>query len=160
MNVSDKTKLEYLENLILGTELLNCILGDKIGSGMTRDVFQHPHFDDQVVKVEYQNNGDNWAEWRVWKMVEHTDHKKWFAECSWISSNGLVLIQKKTEDFYERLSKAPKHVPKYFTDIKPDNMGWIKNQLTFHDYSFCLDMFASKGGLTKGMQKLKLNKWI
>src|SRR5699024_5331140 len=120
-----------------------------------REVFEYIADENYVVKIEsLSSSGDNWAEYRIWECVEHTKHKKWFAECLWISPSGLILIQKKTADFWKKHKKAPEKIPTYFTDVKTDNVGWIKNQLTFHDYSHCLEMFSSKGGLSNRMKKL------
>lgn len=154
-----KLKLEYLEDPILSLELLDLVCGNLIGQGQYRDVYEYPTDKDWVIKVENrEGNGENWAEWRIWGAVMYTEHKKWFAECSWISDNGLVMMQKKTQPFESKESKKPDKIPNYFTDLKPSNFGWIKNQLVCHDYSFSLEKFTSSGGLTKRMQKFKFTK--
>jgi hypothetical protein len=113
-----------------------------------------------VVKVENSNGyGENWAEYRLWHCVKGTEHEKWFAECSWISANGLVLMQKRTQDFYGDDKKwkkyVPEKIPAYFDDVKTDNFGWNGKQLVCHDYSHTLEKMSKVGGLTKKMVSTK-----
>lgn len=149
-------KLQYREDTVLTLELFSFLLGDYIGSGIHRDVYEYPLDDKYVIKVENKEGwGENWAEFRIWQTVKGSEYAKWFAESTWISSNGRVLMQRKTKPIWNSKKKLPEKIPHFFTDIKEDNFGWIGNQLVCHDYSFCLERMISNGGLTKRMQKLK-----
>lgn len=148
-----KRKIKYLDDAKLCLELLDVILGDFIGSGVYREVFQHPHFIDYVVKIEQGNSRENAIEWDVWNSVKFTDNAKWFAPCTYISDNGVVLIQKKTKPLFSKPVKfVPEKIPSFFTDIKPDNFGWIGNQLVAHDYSFTAGIINSNVAASKKMQ--------
>jgi hypothetical protein len=160
MTEAYKQKLSYLDNPILSLEIIDFLCGDLLGQGCFRDVYEYPLDPNWVIKIEREDGcGENWSEYRIWGAVMETEHKKWFAECSWISNNGLVMLQKKTEPFYKddkKWKKAPDKIPNYFTDIKADNFGWVGKQLVCHDYSFTLEKLTSSGGLTNRMQKFKL----
>lgn len=149
-------KEEYKKSPLLVDEIFDMVLGEHIGSGSFRDVFHYSVDPSYVIKVENSKGfGENWAEWRIWNAVQHTEYAKWFAPTKSISENGKVLMQKKTKSFYSRSDKSvPDKIPAFFTDVKPDNFGWIGNQLVCHDYSHCLEMFSSFG-LTKKMQPTK-----
>ena len=71
------------------------------------------------------------------------------------SDNGLIMMQRKTEEFSKKEKKLPKKIPNYFTDVKQSNFGWIGNQLVCHDYSFALEKLTSCGGISKRMKSSK-----
>lgn len=156
MTDSYKIKLGFLDNPVLSLEIIDFICGEHIGSGCYREVFEYTMDKNYVVKVENSyGEGENWSEWRIWSALHKTEHAKWFAPCTWISDNGLVMLQRKTKDLYSKEKFIPDKIPAYFTDIKSDNFGWIGRQLVCHDYSHCLEMFSGNYGLTKKMQKVK-----
>jgi hypothetical protein len=148
--------INFIKHPELNLEMFNFVCGDFIGGGCSREVFQYALDENFVVKIEQDSRGHNWLEWNLWNMVRWTEHKKWFAECTWISTGGRILIQRKTSPLNKKpINKVPDDIPKYLTDIKPSNFGWIGNQLTCHDYAFTYDMLASNGGLNKRMQTTK-----
>lgn len=158
MRKSDEIKLEILNDLALSLEVINFICGDLIGRGCYRNVFEYNLDKKYVIKIENEEGeGDNWAEWRIWNALNKTEHAKWFAPCSWISDNGRIMLQKRTQEYYgdhrKWSGKEQQKIPVYFTDIKASNFGWIGKQLVCHDYSHCLEMFAGGYGLTKKMKK-------
>lgn len=133
--------------------MLDFFLGDHIGSGCSRDVYEYNLDNKYVVKIENKEaRGDNWAEWRIWETVMHTEHKKWFAECTWISDCGRIMLQRRTTPLSQK--NKPEKVPLYFTDLKMSNFGTIGKQVVCHDYSYCIEMFGTYG-MTKRMQKFK-----
>lgn len=156
-----KRKLVYLDDPKISLEIFDCLLGDFIGSGCSREVYEYIPDDSFVVKVEaYGKNGDNQNEYNIWQAVKHTENKKWFAPCWWISPGGKILIQKKTKHFYSKPGfKVPDKIPSFFTDIKSDNFGWIGNQLVAHDYAFTLDMAVSAEVVRNKMKNSKGLKW-
>jgi len=146
---------EYLQDPIVGRELFDFFLGTYIGSGSYRDVFNHNENSKLVVKIENREaHGDNWAELRLWRAVENTEYAKWFAPCKYISTNGIILYQRKTAPIETKEKKIPKEIPAFFTDVKRSNFGWIGNQLVCHDYSHCLEKFTSQS-LSKRMQSTR-----
>lgn len=145
MTESNKLKLSYLEDPILSLEIISSLCGELIGQGCYRDVYEYEIDPRYVIKVENSDgDGSNWVEWRIWHTVKHTTDgtKDWFAPCSWISDNGRLLLQRKTQPLYSREKHIPEKIPAYFTDIKDSNFGWIGKQLVAHDYSLCLERFG------------------
>jgi hypothetical protein len=158
MNLKDSTDYIFKHPEIV-TDMFDLICGDYVGGGTFRDVYAYQLDDKFVVKIENpQAQGDNWAEWRLWHAVKHhTDGSaKMFAECTWISPGGRILLQRRTQPLHTKPKLIPEKIPAYFTDIKEANFGWIGNQLTCHDYSHCLEMFAGQGSYKK-MQMFKKN---
>ena len=74
---------ELAERFSSGTqrELLDFVCGDRIGHGMTREVYRYRPCETLAIKVEVLG-GDhfqNITEWRTWQAVQHTKLAKWFA---------------------------------------------------------------------------------
>lgn len=141
-----KIKFDYLHRKPdIGLDIINFVCGDLIGQGCFRDVFEYNLDKNYVVKIAREDDAsDNYVEWRIWSNVKYTTDgtKDWFAPCSWISSNGRVMLQRKTQPLKSREKHIPEKIPAYFTDIKEANFGWIGNQLVAHDYSHCLERFS------------------
>ena len=150
-----RRKLEYLKDPKISLEIFDCILGEFIGSGCSREVYQHPHRNNCVIKIERGGgSGDNFSEYNIWQSVKYTENAKWFAPCEWISENGMVLVQRKTKLLYSRSStKIPEKIPTFFTDIHSKNFGWIGNQLVAHDYAFTLGITVSAAVAAKNKMK-------
>lgn len=114
-------------------ELLHLVCGRRLGSGMTREVFEYAPCENLVIKFESESGHfQNVAEWQVWNRIRETKHAKWFAPCHMISHCGRILIQ-----HYAKPLAAiclPTEVPAFFTDLKPDNWGSIKGQPVAVDY--------------------------
>lgn len=112
-------------------EYKDVLLGKKIGRGAYRDVYECSLNKKYVVKVENENNGfANMREWKVWEEVQYTPFEKWFAPCLMISNNGLILIQEKVKHSED----LPDKIPYFFTDIKPENFGYIGKKFVCCDY--------------------------
>ncbi|MAK38206.1 MAG: hypothetical protein CMC15_18750 [Flavobacteriaceae bacterium] len=111
-------------------------LGKLLGSGMSRDVYQHPFCEDKIIKVENDSfNFQNVAEWNLWKEWQYDDiMKKWLAPCFSISDSGTFLIMAKTEPLNN--SRVPKKVPSFLTDHKKANFGLLNNRVVCHDYGY------------------------
>lgn len=128
-------------------DALHLLLGKHLGTGAFRDVYEYAMDPKWVMKV--QKNRDchnNLIEHEIWRDVSYTDYNKWFAPCNWISDNGLILMQRKIIPLtYKDKNKIPKEIPYFFTDIKPDNFGWLGKQLVCHDYDYSMSMFISNG---------------
>ncbi len=140
-------------------DFIGFFCGDYIGSGTTRSVYNFKYDSNWVIKIENGNaEGDNWAEHRIWESIKYTTDgtKEWFAECGKISTNGKIMLQRKTKPLVSKYSKIPDKIPVWFTDLKLDNFGWIGNQVVCHDYSFSLEIFGAIATRSKKMQKFKL----
>lgn len=152
-----KRKIKYLEDPKLSLEIFDSILGEFIGSGCSREVYEHPYEKNWVVKIEKGGgSGDNFSEYNIWQSVKLTKNAKWFAPCEYISPNGMILIQRKTKPLYGSNNlKVPEKIPWFFTDIHPKNFGWIGRQMVAHDYAFTLGMVASEAATKDKMQSTK-----
>ena len=135
----------------IGEQSFDLLCHKFIGSGMSRDVYTSLLLPDCVIKVE---NGakyfQNIMEWEVWYEVKGTEYEKWFAPCEFISANGTVLIQKRTEPIPEK--RLPKKLPSFFCDFKKANYGLYKNKPVCHDYGLA---YILKCGLNKKMQNIE-----
>lgn len=137
-------------------EAFNLLCGEKIGSGMSRDVFECALLPDCVVKVENSpHRFQNIMEWETWQFVQFTSASRWFATCKWISPNGKILIMERTRP--PAPAEFTDKVPVWFTDLKPTNWGMAstnkdgKEYLVCHDYGTSL--MLQEGTVTKRMKK-------
>lgn len=124
------------------------LCSEKIGSGMSRQVYTGELFPDCVTKVEAEGRFQNVMEWETWRRVEHTAYAKWFAPCRWISDNGRVLVMEKTRPAIE--SEFPEKIPVFLTDTKRANFGVLNGRLVCHDYGSHLLM---ENGMVGRMKK-------
>jgi len=138
---------------IIARDFMHTLLGDVIGQGAFRRVYECTINPEIVIKIEtdgYYHH--NVHENEVWERVEWTSHAKWFAPVINISPCGKVLVQKRTEPIPK--NKLPEKIPNYFTDTKPDNWGLFDGRPVCHDYSINLLM-------EKGMSnRLVKAKWL
>lgn len=121
------------ENQLRG--LVGLFIGEQLGSGVYRKVYEHAQEEGMVIKVEDADGGfANVREWEFW--LAHADAPKWsrwLAPCVSISPCGLVLVQRRTTPILS--DEAPKQVPAFFTDIKLDNWGKLDGRVVCHDYA-------------------------
>ncbi len=116
----------------------NLLCGDKLGSGIHRDVFQCRLRPDLVVKVEIEEAWrlfPNVKEQRFWD--ENQRYKKvadWLAPCEYLSPDGRVLLQKKCDPLPTSY-KLPGKLPTFLTDIKRDNFALLDGRLVCVDYA-------------------------
>lgn len=123
-------------------ELRRLLVGEMIGFGATRRVFDCKLSNKFVVKIQYVGGFHNAIEFEVWEAVGPAYWwSRWFAECIFISNDGKLLIQEKV-DMERAYSEYPKKIPRFFTDIKYDNYGFVGNQLKCVDYSNVMAMLT------------------
>lgn len=133
----------------LQRELLEFLCGDRLGAGMSREVFRYALDDRYVLKFEpIEHRFQNVEEFTVWQTVEHTRFAKWFAPCKAISGCGRIMLQEYAEPI--AAIALPAEVPSFFTDLKPGNWGVIKGQPVATDYGRTLLMSR---GLSNKMKK-------
>lgn len=112
--------------------------GEKIGAGVSREVFQCRLRPEWVVKVELNEDWRNFAnvmEWKFWENVRYMPKiTRWLAPCEMLSPDGRILIQHRAEPL-PRDYVLPETLPDFLTDIKRSNFGLIAGQLVCVDYA-------------------------
>lgn len=130
-------------------ELLALMCEERLGHGMTREVFSLGTDEYKVIKFELQSGHfQNVSEFQLWESVQHTELAKWFAPCYNISHCGRILIQARCEPL--SAIALPAEVPAFFTDLKPSNWGVWDNHPVALDYGKHLML---EKGMTKRMRK-------
>jgi hypothetical protein len=141
---------KILENPYTTHEIMHWYLGDLIGEGASRWVFDYN--DDLVLKVEKGDWMSNAIEYDTWVAVQDTKWAKWFAPIVDISDNGRLLWQKKCKKVYEQ----PKKLPSFFSDVKLSNLGELNGRIVAVDYS--INKLIEAG--MKGAKLLKPKSYI
>lgn len=124
-------------------DAFNLLCEDFIARGTYRDVFECRLNPAWVVKVEI-DKGDwrsfmNVKEYHFWDW--NKDYKKvsdWLAPCHFLSPDGRILIQSKVKMAKEH-DPLPEKIPAFFTDLKPQNFGWLGERFVCLDYATTLD---------------------
>ena len=115
-------------------DFFHMMVGEVLGSGEFRIVYEHAHRDDLILKFEPNSQSfQNIAEWEFWE--ENRDDKKvarWLAPCEFISPCGIILAQKKTTE--PERSQYPSMIPEFLVDLKRKNFGMLDSKLVAHDY--------------------------
>lgn len=133
----------------LSRELLEFVCGDRLGAGMSREVFRFNLDPKFVIKFEpMEHRFQNIEEMTAWQTVEYTEYAKWFAPCRFISGCGRVMLQEYAEPL--AACNLPDKVPAFFTDLKPGNWGMLNKHPVALDYGRTLLMTV---GLTKRLRK-------
>lgn len=121
-------------------DAFNLLCGEKIGSGVFRDVYKCRLRADLVVKVEINEVWRTFA--NVKEMNFWSDHQntsaivEWLAPCDYMSPDGRILLQRKvTPCEPEELEKLPKMLPAFLTDTKFRNFGWLDGRVVCIDYA-------------------------
>jgi len=121
------------------TDLVLCMLGKQLGEGVYRSVYEYNLDPKYVIKIEPRNTECNMSEYMLWDEIRGLKNelawvKDWFAPIKYISPNGKILVMERA---YEKPQKErPRKVPKFFSDCKRDNWGWIGNKFVCYDYGF------------------------
>lgn len=122
----------------LGAEFFDHMVGDMLGEGASRTVFEYTPDKSCVIKfATHRGSFQNVHEWDVWQ--QHSAGKgtsvlKFLAPCVSISHSGNILIQKRTQPVPFSW-KLPKTIPNILCcDMKRDNWGIFKGRLVCHDY--------------------------
>lgn len=133
-------------NVAVHRELFHLICADRIGIGLSREVFDSKILPNSVIKVE-ENAGrfQNVIEWETWQRVKTTHFGKWFCPCEHISACGSVLIMRKTTTPVI----FPKRLPVFLGDHKRKNYGMVDGRFVCHDYGTNL---LFENGMTKKMR--------
>lgn len=132
-------------------ELINLLVGKKLGSGSYREVFENMQDADEVLKIETGARCfSNIHEYNMWMIVAgDPELSKWFAPCVDISPSGQILVMKRTKPVM--IDELPKKIPNFLTDTKVQNWGRYKKRIVCHDYGNHL-------AISKGINNWKLKK--
>ncbi|WP_319764503.1 hypothetical protein [Maridesulfovibrio sp.] len=134
---------------VVSRDLLDLCVGKQLGTGMSRDVYEFGPDPSLVIKFEtVAGNFQNVFEYEIWNTVKGTEAEKWFAPVLRISDNGKCLLMKRTEAL--GWNEKPAKMPRFLTDLKIQNFGWLDGQLVAHDYGFSYLM-------EKGMKPVMVN---
>lgn len=134
----------HLEN-----EFRGLFLGRKLGSGMSRKVYQCRQDCEAVVKIEIRGGMfQNIREWEAWSQLQYSPRGKWLAPCIAISPCGTILLQRKIIPL--RMKEAPKKMPSFLNDFKLENYGIYNGRVVCCDYG----TFIIAGGM-----RLKPANW-
>ena len=126
--------------------------GEKLGAGISREVWSFGLDDKFVIKFEIPGSFQNVAEWQLWQDAQHMkpEIRDWIAPCDRISNNGRVLIMHRTTP----AKKFPERLPVWLGDCKRTNYGMLRGKFVCHDYG--TNMMCNSG-LTK--RTYKVNWW-
>ncbi len=134
----------------LGAEFFDHMVGDMLGSGVDRTVFEYLPDKTCVVKFATRRGSfQNIHEWDLWQQhfnPKPTNVCKFLAPCVSISHSGNVLIQKRTKPV-PFIYELPKSIPVVLdSDLKRENWGMLKGRMVCHDYGrHNAIYYASKG---------------
>ena len=143
--------------------IADMVVGEKIGSGFSRDVYHWTPNSNHVLKVakSYRGIEANIIEFSTWESLEINSEfariaKQWFAPCMEISGCGRYLIMAKTSPV--RPSEAPTVIPSFVTDLKLENIGWLNGRIVFHDYG--MNLFTEEAIARKKARIVTKDCWL
>lgn len=132
------------EEASLKNSALRLFIGDSVGSGASRRVYEVKDDPTKVIKLEYTGyTFHNQMEWLVWKEIKDWPIADWFAKCHDIDGYGNALIQERSVpftnecDFHDALRRTRGGViPRVFDDVHYGNFGIINGVVACHDYGY------------------------
>ena len=118
---------------------LRFILGQRLGNGISREVYVYRGNESFVIKVEVDATDlfQNVLEYRFWQDSQGCKElTKWLAPCIRISPHGNYMIQERTMPVsIAELRRKHKRVPIFLHDLKDTNWGRLGNgRIVCHDY--------------------------
>jgi len=147
--------LKIADNQFMSGDLMRLCLGEILGEGQFRQVFEWELNKKLVCKFS-KDPAHNVIEHQVWENSKDTAYQKWLAPVRYISPSGHFLLMDKIKLLVpEDKKRLPRTVPNFLTDFHPGNYGWLKGQFVCCDYQFlCRALDIS------GLQKQKLEiRW-
>jgi len=120
-------------------DAFNLMCGERLGSGIHREVFECRLQPIYVVKVEIHELRDrsfaNVLEYEFWRLNQHhTQVANWLAPCVELSPDGRILVQYRVDPLPLDY-KLPERIPSFLNDIKRKNFGLFEGRLVTHDYA-------------------------
>jgi len=154
-----KEKLVEIRNWpeTIKLDFIQLFLGEYLGGGCARDVYEFIGQPDLVIKVETTAHSfQNVMEWNTWHEVQGTPWARFFAPCRRISPCGIVLIQERTKPL--ETDRLPKRLPAFFADLKPENFGRIGDRAVAHDYA--VNLVGDLGLRKASMRYVRKDEWV
>ena len=120
---------------LIKNDFIKFFVGEKIGEGTARWVYEMRYQPDLVVKLEYsESTFQNIQEWTAWTSCQFLPMAGLLAPCRRISPCGHILIQERTEALLE--GEAPSKTINFISDRKLKNFGRTKDgRIVCHDYA-------------------------
>lgn len=147
MAIATRTEKEWSQGITL--DLHNFFLGERLGGGLSREVFVFEQDPRYVVKIETQYF-QNVTEMQVWEAVKDTEWAKWFAPVKAISGFGSVLLMRRTSEATPRQKvNFPDLLPDFMADSRVENWGILNGRWVMHDYGFMRF-------ITNGLKRVKM----
>jgi hypothetical protein len=136
MPVEERVSMEFSQRVTI--DLHEMFLGERLGGGLSREVFVYQLNPKWVVKIETgANHFQNVNEYKVWQMVKGTWAESLFAPVHYISPLGTALIMDRTREGNPKTDKRfPKKVPEFLADARGCNWGLLRGRWVLHDYGF------------------------
>lgn len=106
------------------------LLGEKLGEGCFRKVYELRYSSERVIKIEEGLPKSNINEHQLWWDCESL--RDWLCPVEGISSCGKFLIMPQTTPI--RQEELPEDLPAWMTDVKKENFGWFNGKIVLHDY--------------------------
>lgn len=125
-------------------------VGESVGFGMARNVFESKLNPSIVIKVENgKGSFQNIVEFETWNNVREYGNAyfmKWFCPVLHISDCGRILVMAKAK----KATRYPTNIPVFLTDTKKNNYGVHNGRFVCLDYGTNL---LWRHGLSPKMQK-------
>lgn len=121
------------------SDLFDMFCGEKIGSGIHRDVFACKLMPEYVVKVEKDDYREfaNIMEAKFWWNNErYRPVAQWLAPVKALSPDGRILLQARCSPV--RTTELPEKIPSFLTDVKPANFGFYDGRIVCCDYAWTI----------------------
>jgi hypothetical protein len=99
------------------------LVGQRIGGGGAREVFEVKNDPGTVIKVAAQYPLTNFVEWLIWTWVRDTHWHEAFAECHTISASGRYLIMERLTNLPEGRKTETPTLPSFVGDVWANNFG-------------------------------------
>lgn len=130
--MASQHEIDDLPNVVKA-DLVRMMLGDRVGLGASREVYQFMANGRWIIKLEVRDTFQNVHEHEVWKLVRDTKWRRWFAPVVMVSECGQCLVMEQTVPLPLK-AKRPAMMPSFFDDLKPENFGTFEGRIVCHDY--------------------------
>lgn len=135
MPIEERVVKEWTQ--LVNLDIMGLFLGDRISSGLSREVFECGLDDKLVAKIEDTQYRQNEVEWLIWESVVGTKWEKWFAGIRHCSPCMSCIIQDKTTiPTEEDWKKFPRKIPEFLADARKENWGILDGRFVVHDYGY------------------------
>lgn len=124
------------------SELMSLLVGDKIGEGKYRRVYDCRLDPTLVVKVDRSGEVPeaNQTEWCLWQNTPEKIRRRWLLPCVLLSRGGTILLQRKGTQLhaadYADTKIVPPKIPRILNqDAHVNNFSLYKGKALCHDYA-------------------------